>query len=82
MPKKLSPQHLFFLLIALLFALYTTRLLAAHGAQVTLGWDPPAESVAGYKIHYGTTSRKYAYSIDVANFNSCTISGLADEQTY
>jgi hypothetical protein len=78
----ISTKHLFFLSIALLFALCALPLHAAHASQVTLGWNPPADSVAGYKIHYGTTSGNYDYSVDVGAYDSCVISGLAEGQTY
>jgi hypothetical protein len=55
---------------------------AADAAQVTLGWDPPAGSVAGYKIYYGNTSGIYEHSVDLGNYESCTISGLAEGTTY
>jgi hypothetical protein len=79
----LSTQYLCFLLIALLFALCAMPLPAANAAQVTLAWDKNPESdIAGYKIHYGTVSGSYDYSVDVGNFTSCTISGLTEGTTY
>jgi hypothetical protein len=36
-----------------------------ESATVTLAWDPPAGSIAGYLISYGTTSGEYTSSIDV-----------------
>ena len=54
----------------------------ANAATVTIGWDPPAGSVAGYKIHYGTATRNYDFSVDLGNFDSCTISGLSEGQMY
>ena len=79
----LSTHHLFFLLIALLFALCAMLLPAADAAQVTLGWDKCTElGIAGYKIHYGTTSGNSDFSVDVGDYDSCTISGLAEGQTY
>ena len=39
-------------------------------------------SVAGYEMHYGTTSGEYDYSVNVGNFRSCTISGLQEGVTY
>lgn len=80
--SALSPQHCLFWLIASLLALCAMPSPAAHATQLTLGWDPPAGSVAGYKIHYGTTSGNYEYSVDVGNYDSCTISGLLEGQTY
>jgi hypothetical protein len=55
----------------------------AEAATVTLAWDPNPESdIAGYKIHYGNASESYDYSVDVGNYTSCTISGLAEGTTY
>jgi len=54
-----------------------------HAADVTVGWDKCLESnIAGYKIHYGTSSGNYEFSVDVGNYTSCTISGLSEGQTY
>jgi len=55
----------------------------AQSAQVTLQWDPNSDpSVAGYKVHYGTSSRSYGVHVDVGNTASCTISSLLDGVTY
>jgi hypothetical protein len=55
----------------------------AGTATVTIAWDKnPEPDIAGYKMHYGTTSGHYEYSVDVGNFTSCTISGLAEDTTY
>ncbi len=54
-----------------------------YSATITLAWDPNQEpDVAGYKIHYGTYSRTYQYTVDVKKFTSCTISGLKEGKTY
>ncbi len=56
----------------------------SYAAQAILTWDPPAISteVAGYMIHYGTTSGAYSQSIDVGNTTKYTVSNLNDGQTY
>ena len=55
----------------------------AFSAQVSLAWDPNTESdLAGYKIHYGTTSNSYSVHIDVHNVTTNTVTGLTDGQTY
>ena len=48
---------------------------AAQAATVTINWAPPTENtdgttlenLAGYKIHYGTASKKYTQTITVSN---------------
>lgn len=51
--------------------------------QVTLAWNPNAESdLAGYRIHHGTASGSYSIHIDVHNVTSYTVTGLTAGQTY
>ena len=55
----------------------------ARAADVTLAWDANQEStVAGYKVFNGLASRTYNGTVDVGNWTSCTISGLAPGTTY
>jgi hypothetical protein len=55
----------------------------AEAATVSIAWDRSAGTdIAGYKIHYGTTSGNYSFNVDVGNYASCAISGLAEGQTY
>lgn len=50
---------------------------------VTLAWDPsPDASVAGYAIHYGTTSGEYSGRVEVGNVTSATVSNLTEGTTY
>jgi PKD repeat protein len=52
-------------------------------AQINVSWDENSETdIAGYKMHYGTTSGNYDYSVDVGNTTSCSISGLTEGTTY
>jgi hypothetical protein len=56
---------------------------AASAATVTLAWNQnPEPDIAGYKMHYGSTSGSYDYSVDVGNYTSCTVSGLDEGKTY
>lgn len=67
------------------FALILAVLLAgsAYSADVTLEWDPNTEAdLAGYKIHYGTTSGQYVQHVDVGNVTHYTITGLSDGVYY
>ena len=52
-------------------------------ADVTLRWDPSADStVAGYKLHYGTTTRSYSTSLSVGNQTTYTVTGLGTGTYY
>ncbi len=57
--------------------------------SVTLAWDAPLTSegmplpsIAGYKVHYGTTPGYYGKVVDSGTQTSCTISGLAPGTYY
>jgi len=57
--------------------------------SVTLAWDAPLNSdgtpvlnVAGYKVHYGTSSRNYDKLVDTGTQKTCTINGLAPGTYY
>ena len=55
----------------------------AWAGSATLSWNPNNESdLAGYKVHYGTSTQSYFQSIDVGTVTSYTISGLGEGQTY
>ena len=55
---------------------------SVYGADVTLAWDPNAEPVDGYRLHYGTSSGIYTHSMDAGNATQATISGLNTDTTY
>jgi hypothetical protein len=66
-----------FLVVLLLFP------VCALPADVTLAWNPNAESdLGGYKIHYGTASGSYTVHVDVHNVTIFTVTGLTAGQTY
>jgi hypothetical protein len=52
--------------------------------SVTLAWDgsPGSDGIAGYRIHYGTSSRSYSGSISVENATLGSVSGLQIGLTY
>jgi chitinase len=80
---QLPNSIFFFILISLLYALCPLPLSVAHAAQVNLEWDPNAEpDLAGYRIHWGSTSGSYTFSMDVGNNTTCTITDLEEGQTY
>lgn len=69
--------------LALLFSLLFIPLGYVHAAEVTLTWNPNAESnLAGYKVYYGFESRNYPSSVDVGNSTSHTFSDLESGKTY
>ncbi|HUJ68716.1 MAG TPA: fibronectin type III domain-containing protein, partial [Syntrophorhabdales bacterium] len=74
------------ILFLLLFFLSFPVLLLTSGsvhAQVTLGWTASSSSnVTGYKVHYGTASGNYPYSVDAGNTTSHVFSGLSAGATY
>ncbi|MDD2321566.1 MAG: fibronectin type III domain-containing protein [Geobacteraceae bacterium] len=52
--------------------------------SATLAWEAPVNSdgtpmtnVAGYNVHYGTSSGSYRYKVDNGMLTTCTISGLS-----
>jgi hypothetical protein len=50
---------------------------SGYSAQVTIAWDANAEpEVAGYKLHYGTSSGQYPSLSDVGGQTACTLAGL------
>jgi fibronectin type 3 domain-containing protein len=50
---------------------------------ISLAWNPNKEpDLAGYKVYYGTVSRRYGPGIDVGNVTSYSLSGLLKGQKY
>ena len=71
------------LLAAAVFSLSLFTAGTVDAAEVTLAWDPNKESdLAGYCIHYGTSSGVYNRQIDVGNVTRYTITNLTDGQRY
>lgn len=85
-PKFLSSRLLLSISFVIVIPLYViVSITNAYAAQVTLAWDQNTESnLAGYKIYYGNSSRKYTRSVDVKDrtATTCTISDLIEGQTY
>lgn len=75
---------LFCCLFAILFlALSPLGFQIGHAAQVTLSWDPNAETdLAGYKVSYGKASGNYDTTVDVGKITGCTLDGLQEGTTY
>ena len=73
----------FLLAFSAVMAFYFLSISTAHSAQVTLAWDPNAESdLAGYKVHYGTASRSYQVHLDAGLNTTYTVSNLQDGGAY
>jgi hypothetical protein len=52
--------------------------------SVKLAWDgnPGSDGIAGYRIHFGTSSRNYSGSVSVENATLGSVSGLQIGMTY
>ena len=71
------------ILILFFFALCIIPGTSAFAATVNLAWNASSGSnVAGYKMYYGTSSRKYSYNVNVGNYTSCSLSGLQEGKKY
>lgn len=56
-------------------------LAGAH--EVTLAWDGSSSpDVAGFRIHYGPSSRGYTNSVTLGNLTTGTVAGLVGGGTY
>jgi cytochrome c oxidase assembly protein Cox11 len=55
----------------------------AHGAQLSIAWNPnPEPDLGGYMVYFGTASRSYGSSVDVGKVTSYVLTGLAPGQKY
>lgn len=67
----------------LLFVLLMLAAMQATAGSLALAWDPVNDPrVAGYKIHYGTSSGNYSAQMDAGNVTTSTVPNLADGATY
>jgi Fibronectin type III domain len=52
-------------------------------STVTLSWGKsPSRDVKGYRLHYGTTPKRYSETIDVGNVTTYTITNLIPRKRY
>jgi hypothetical protein len=83
---SISSQCVYFLigiLVSIFLPIGPSSAQNAHGADVTLAWDPnPEANLKGYKVYYGSASGNYSFMVDVGNWTSLTISGLEAGKTY
>ena len=68
--------------ISLFFVFCTLPLPSSFAATVNLAWNSSGPNAAGYKVHYGTASRNYAYHVNVGNHTTCSLSGLTEGKKY
>jgi hypothetical protein len=58
-------------------------MMVLMAGTITLAWDANTEpDLAGYKIHYGNSSRNYSTIIDVKNVTEYKIEGLVPGTYY
>ena len=81
-------KHKLYCLYALSFKSFVAILLFVattnvYSNQITVKWDANKEpEVAGYKVHYGTSSRNYDIVADVGNQTSHVLYNLRNDQNY
>lgn len=77
-----SPFRWPWVLVALL-ALLLSSFASLQAATITLAWDANSDtSVAGYRVHYGTSSGNYVQTLDVGNTTAAVLPNLNDGITY
>ena len=77
------PSKLLYILFLIVFLYLCSSSPDDAHAQVTLAWNASTSSgIAGYKIHYGTSSGNYSTVIDVGNATTYTTSSLQSGLTY
>lgn len=72
--------------VVALCSILTVALAASASAQtaaVRVAWDANTETdIAGYRLHYGTSSGKYTAVVDVGNRTDHSLPGLAEGRAY
>ena len=77
------PKQKIAFLSLLLIVLGAIPLSSTFAATVNLAWErSTGPNIAGYKMHYGTSSRDYSYNVNVGNHTSCSLSGLQEGKRY
>lgn len=65
------------LIVHLLLAFAICASASAAGQEISLGWNPSADTnVAGYAVYYGPKSGNYTNRIDVGTNTTAVITGL------
>jgi len=66
-----------------IISLFGFLLPAQAATSVTLAWDPSgASGIAGYRLHYGSSSHNYSQTRDLGSATTTTVSNLLPGQTY
>jgi len=66
-----------------IISLFGFLLPAQAATSVTLTWDRSgASGIAGYRLHYGTSSHNLSQTRDLGNTTTTTVSNLLPGQTY
>lgn len=88
MPSR-RPLQLTLAISSVLFSLIVLTVAPGEAASVRLQWDTPTypdgtpvTDLAGYRVYYGQTSQSYAVSLNVSDYLTANVSGLAKGQTY
>ncbi|MES2352848.1 MAG: LamG-like jellyroll fold domain-containing protein [Pseudomonadota bacterium] len=78
-----SALHAFWKAKTILVFLLLLFINQAFAAQVTLGWDSTiSPQVAGYTVHYGTSTGSYSSKVDAGKNTRSTVTGLVEGKTY
>ena len=82
MPHNFQRFHTFQVLFAC-FTFLAGFLSSVRAESVALAWDAsPEPDVAGYVLHYGTSTLTYTQAVDVGNTTTATLNNLASGATY
>lgn len=88
MPSR-RPLQLTIAISSVLFSLIILAVAPGEAASVRLQWNTPTypdgtpvTDIAGYRVYYGQTSKSYTVSLNVGNYLTANVSGLAKGQTY
>ncbi|TAK08599.1 MAG: hypothetical protein EPO39_04195, partial [Candidatus Manganitrophaceae bacterium] len=79
--REIGKKYGFILAVLIFSVIYFSP--TAFAADATLTWSANTESdLAGYKIYYGTASRKYGPAINVGKTTTYLLTGLANQTYY
>src|SRR3984893_444977 len=69
--------------LASIICIFGLLLQVRAATSLTLAWDPSGTSgVAGYRLHYGTSSHGYSQTSNLGNTTTTTVSNLLPGLTY